>query len=463
MAGRLRELMSELDLKTVHGKMPAAEIDETMVAFADGAGDVLLATDIIESGLDLPRANTILIWRPDRFGAAQLHQLRGRVGRGRRRGLACLLTDPDATIAPATEKRLRLLTEHSRLGAGFAISRRDMDLRGARRIARQGTGRACQADRHRTVPASARSRAGGRRAAGACRRTARSRSISAAPEAIPGAIPADYVSDPEIRINLYARLARLRDLGRIDDFAAELSDRFGPPPDAARALLEAARVQRDGASGGAVQVDAGPRGIAVAFDPAEAMRGKEIRDGRSPGSAGRVARLVSDRSGDRYAVALTALIELFDRLRIVYAGSIRNRRFSVGFGAIASSSNRTRSRTVPNTHSRAAQRYANPACARGCRTRSARPGTGAASISRCSRPTRQRSSCACSTTTARPRSSGSRCPNTPTRFGTASCPMRGPGRFTGIGYMALRAGERASLQPEQAADRPVCEGAARPS
>ena len=131
MAGRLRELLPELDLKIVHGKMPAAEIDEVMVAFADGAGDVLLATDIIESGLDLPRANTILIWRPDRFGAAQLHQLRGRVGRGRRRGLAWLLTDPDETLAPATEKRLRLLTEHNRLGAGFAISRRDMDMRGA--------------------------------------------------------------------------------------------------------------------------------------------------------------------------------------------------------------------------------------------------------------------------------------------------------------------------------------------
>src|SRR3954453_23725652 len=131
MAARLRDIVPALDVRVVHGKMPAVDIDEVMVAFADGKGDVLLATNIIESGLDLPRANTILVWRPDRFGAAQLHQLRGRVGRGRRRGLAYLLTEPGVKIAASTEKRLRLLTELDRLGAGFAISRRDMDMRGA--------------------------------------------------------------------------------------------------------------------------------------------------------------------------------------------------------------------------------------------------------------------------------------------------------------------------------------------
>ena len=165
--------------------MPAAEIDEVMVAFADGAGDVLLATDIIESGLDLPRANTILIWRPDRFGAAQLHQLRGRVGRGRRRGLACLLTDPDETLAPATEKRLRLLTEHNRLGAGFAISRRDMDMRGAGELLGEkqaGHVRLIGIELYRHLLDRALARP---RAARRCRRIGRSRSISAA-RSVPG-------------------------------------------------------------------------------------------------------------------------------------------------------------------------------------------------------------------------------------------------------------------------------------
>jgi transcription-repair coupling factor (superfamily II helicase) len=111
--------------------MPAAEIDEEMVRFAAGDGDILLATNIIEAGLDIPRANTMIIWRADRFGLAQLHQLRGRVGRGRARGYLMLVTEPDAEIAPATLKRLRTMEALDQLGAGFAISARDLDLRGA--------------------------------------------------------------------------------------------------------------------------------------------------------------------------------------------------------------------------------------------------------------------------------------------------------------------------------------------
>jgi transcription-repair coupling factor (superfamily II helicase) len=131
MTGRLAELVPELQVMVAHGKMPAEEIDDAMVRFAEGDGDVLLATNIIESGLDVPRVNTMLVWRADRFGLSQLHQLRGRVGRGRARGVAYLLTDPAQEIAPATVKRLQTLETLDRLGAGFAISARDLDLRGA--------------------------------------------------------------------------------------------------------------------------------------------------------------------------------------------------------------------------------------------------------------------------------------------------------------------------------------------
>jgi transcription-repair coupling factor (superfamily II helicase) len=311
IADRLRALVPELDLKVVHGKMPAAEIDEVMVAFADGAGDVLLATDIIESGLDLPRANTILIWRPDRFGVAQLHQLRGRVGRGRRRGLAFLLTDPEETFAPATEKRLRLLTEHNRLGAGFAISRRDMDMRGAGELLgekqaghvrligielyRHLLDRALDAARGETLPSDRPIEVNlGGAAAGA------------------GSIPADYVSDPEIRLNLYARLARLRDPGRIDDFVEELADRFGPPPQVVRDLLDAARVREMARRAGAVRVDAGPRGIAVAFDPAGPVK-QPRSNGGIAGFHWKNGRLVAAQPGTENSV-IDALTELFDRL-----------------------------------------------------------------------------------------------------------------------------------------------------
>jgi transcription-repair coupling factor (superfamily II helicase) len=131
MAERLRDLMPELEVMTAHGRLPAAELDEVMVRFADGEGDVLLATNIIENGLDVPGANTMLVWRADRFGLAQLHQLRGRVGRGRARAVCYLLTDPAAKLATVTQHRLRTLEALDRLGVGFHISARDLDLRGA--------------------------------------------------------------------------------------------------------------------------------------------------------------------------------------------------------------------------------------------------------------------------------------------------------------------------------------------
>jgi transcription-repair coupling factor (superfamily II helicase) len=131
MAEQLKRLVPELDVLVAHGKMPADAIDDTMIRFADGQGDVLLATNIIESGLDVPNANTILVWRADLFGLAQLHQLRGRVGRGRTRGAAFLILDPAAEVPAATRKRLETLESLDRLGAGFAISAEDLDQRGA--------------------------------------------------------------------------------------------------------------------------------------------------------------------------------------------------------------------------------------------------------------------------------------------------------------------------------------------
>ncbi|MFC7553228.1 helicase-related protein [Pseudoroseomonas wenyumeiae] len=131
MRARLKRLMPRLKLIEAHGDMPAEEIDEAMVRFAEGEADALLSTNIVETGLDVPRANTMLVWHPDRFGLAQLHQLRGRVGRGRTRGNIMLLTDPEDPPSPAAARRLHTLEAFDRVGAGFAISARDMDLRGA--------------------------------------------------------------------------------------------------------------------------------------------------------------------------------------------------------------------------------------------------------------------------------------------------------------------------------------------
>lgn len=131
LANRLAELAPELDIEAAHARLPPVELDNIMVEFADGQGDVLLSTSIIESGLDLPAANTMVVCRPDRFGLAQLHQLRGRVGRGRARASCYLLFDPDAPPSRAAEKRLKTLAALDRPGAGIEISTRDLDLRGA--------------------------------------------------------------------------------------------------------------------------------------------------------------------------------------------------------------------------------------------------------------------------------------------------------------------------------------------
>jgi hypothetical protein len=131
MAERLAALVPELDTAAAHGRMRAEEMDDVVVAFAQGRHDVLLATSIIETGLDIPGADTMVVWRPDRFGIAQLHQLRGRVGRGRARAVCYLLSDPESPLPPATERRLKTLGTLEGLGAGFAIAARDLDLRGA--------------------------------------------------------------------------------------------------------------------------------------------------------------------------------------------------------------------------------------------------------------------------------------------------------------------------------------------
>lgn len=257
MADRLRKLAPDLSIVEAHGRMPAAQIDATMVDFADGKGDVLLATNIIEAGLDVPRANTMIIWRADRFGLAQLHQLRGRVGRGNRRGQVLLLTDPDATIAERTLKRLRTLTAFDRLGAGFDISARDLDMRGAGDLlgeAQAGHVKLIGVDYYQHL-------------LGAALRQARGEDsdlwlpdIHAGAE---GCLPPQWIPEASTRLGLYVRLARLPDASAIDAFEEELLDRFGPLPAPAETLLAQARLRLGARQAGIVRIDAGDAGIAL--------------------------------------------------------------------------------------------------------------------------------------------------------------------------------------------------------
>jgi transcription-repair coupling factor (superfamily II helicase) len=260
LAERLRELVPELDLVVAHGKLPAAELDRVMVDFAAGLGDVLLSTNIIETGLDVPAANTMIVWRPDRFGLAQLHQLRGRVGRGRVRAACYLMLDPAVEIAKATAARLRNLETLDRLGAGFAISARDLDMRGAGDLLgpdQAGHVKLIGLELYQDLLARALSVARGETPPDDWR-----------PElqlGLAGFIPEDYVPEDELRISLYRQIAASDTRAALEGLGAEIEDRFGQPPEPVRQLLALAWLRRRARTLGILRLDAGPQAAAVTF------------------------------------------------------------------------------------------------------------------------------------------------------------------------------------------------------
>jgi transcription-repair coupling factor (superfamily II helicase) len=257
MAERIGKIAPDLKLRQAHGKMPAAEIDEEMIGFASGDGDILLATNIIEAGLDIPRANTMIIWRADRFGLAQLHQLRGRIGRGRARGYLFLVTEAETGIGAATLKRLRTMEALDQLGAGFAISARDLDLRGAGDLLGEE-----QAGHMKLIGLGLY-----QHLLGQALRVARGEKVEDwTPElqlGLSGRFPESWIPEEEVRINLYARIARLSSGAELDALAEELEDRFGALPDEANMLLELSRIRQLARIARIARVDAGPAAIAL--------------------------------------------------------------------------------------------------------------------------------------------------------------------------------------------------------
>jgi len=234
--------------------MAAEALEMAVIGFAAGEGDVLLATDIIEAGLDIPRANTVLVTSPDRFGLAQLHQLRGRVGRGSRRGSAYLLTEPGRTLTAATRARLHTLEVLSGLGAGVAISVADLDRRGAGDLfgdEQAGHLSAIGTELYQHLLAEA---------------VARQRAEPSAPPppdlqvGLAGRIPADYVPEAHLRLSLYLRLAGLTDPADLAAFEHELHDRFGPVPDQLAGLLRWTRLRCWCTRLGVARLAAGPMG-----------------------------------------------------------------------------------------------------------------------------------------------------------------------------------------------------------
>lgn len=260
----LRRNVPEVTFAVAHGQMAAGALDEIMTNFYDGAFDVLLSTSIVESGLDIPRANTLIVFRADMFGLAQLYQLRGRVGRSKLRAYAYLTTAAEQSLTVSAEKRLKILSSLDNLGAGFTLASHDLDMRGGGNLLgeeQSGHIREVGVELYQSMleEAVASLRDGGEE-------TVSEKSWS--PQINVGAsvlIPEDYVADLTVRLALYRRLAEFDTDQEREAFAAELIDRFGPLPAEADQLIAVAALKALCRRCQISKLDAGPKGAVLTF------------------------------------------------------------------------------------------------------------------------------------------------------------------------------------------------------
>ncbi len=261
---RLKELVPEVSVGVAHGQMPARALEDVMTAFYDRKYEVLLCTNIVESGLDVPSANTIIVHRSDMFGLSQLYQLRGRVGRSKTRAYAYLTLPNDRILSETARRRLDVMQTLDTLGAGFSLASHDLDIRGAGNLLgeeQSGHIREVGVELYQQMLEDAVA-------------AAREAGSGTLPEdewtpvisiGAPILIPDEYVADLGVRLGLYRRIASLVNPEEIESFAAELIDRFGPLPNAVENLLEAITLKRLCRDAGVEKLDAGPKGAVVTF------------------------------------------------------------------------------------------------------------------------------------------------------------------------------------------------------
>ncbi|UWQ76754.1 transcription-repair coupling factor [Leisingera sp. M658] len=262
----LQAQLPELTYVVAHGQMAAGELDDRMNAFYDGKYDVLLATTIVESGLDIPTANTMVVHRADMFGLSQLYQIRGRVGRSKTRAYAYLTTKPRQRLTPAAEKRLRVLGSLDTLGAGFTLASQDLDLRGAGNLLgdeQSGQMRDVGYELYQSMleEAIAKIKAGEMEGLSDA-------DAQWAPQinlGVPVLIPEDYVPDLDVRLGLYRRLSSLSTKVELEGFAAELIDRFGKLPKEVNTLMLVVRIKGMCKRAGIAKMDGGPKGATIQF------------------------------------------------------------------------------------------------------------------------------------------------------------------------------------------------------
>ncbi|WP_338832199.1 transcription-repair coupling factor [Bradyrhizobium sp. 27S5] len=253
----------EMKVAVAHGQMPPTVIEDIMSAFYDGKYDILLSTTIVESGLDIPNANTLIVHRADMFGLAQLYQLRGRVGRSKLRAYALFTLPAQQKITAQAERRLKVLQSLETLGAGFQLASHDLDIRGAGNLLgeeQSGHIKEVGFELYQSMLEEAIVNLKAGVAEPAADRWSPQITIG-----MPVLIPEDYVNDLSVRLSLYRRLADLETDEEIDNFAAEMRDRFGVLPDEVRYLFKVAAIKAYCRRANVGKVDAGPKGAVIAF------------------------------------------------------------------------------------------------------------------------------------------------------------------------------------------------------
>ena len=274
MRERLAKIAPELKVATAHGQMAPTELEDVMNAFYDRKYDILLATNIIESGLDIPTVNTMIIHRADMFGLSALYQLRGRVGRSKLRGYAYLTFDGQKKITGDAQRRLDVMKTLDSLGAGFTLASHDLDIRGAGNLVgeeQSGHIKEVGIELYQQMLEEAVSEVqlaqelGVDPATGELRKKPDDDWVPVLNTGIAVYIPEDYVEALDVRLGLYRRVGLLRDKSEIDAFLAEVEDRFGAPPEPVLNLLKTVEFKIKARRARVEKLDVGPKGIVVGF------------------------------------------------------------------------------------------------------------------------------------------------------------------------------------------------------
>ena len=277
----LREQVPEVSFIVANGQMPASELEDIMNNFYDGKFDVLLSTTIVESGLDIPNANTLVVHHADQFGLAQLYQIRGRIGRSKQRAYALFTVPAQRKLTDTAERRLNVLQSLESLGAGFQLASHDLDIRGAGNLLGEEQSGHIKEVGFELYQAMLEEAVAGLKDGGEDYEDENewSPQISLG---MPVMIPEHYVPDLQVRMQLYRQLGALKDIREIDAAGAELIDRFGRLPDEVEALLKVILVKALCRAANVEKVDAGPKGAVIT-----------LRHNQFPNPAGLV-QMVSD-------------------------------------------------------------------------------------------------------------------------------------------------------------------------